>query len=53
MNANKTSWTTHLRGAFEVSKWKIQLRGLRKKRQRHEQEKAEAVTALGAHAWQH
>lgn len=52
MNENQTSWRSHLRSAFEVGKGKMRLRSLKKERQQHEQQKSEAIAALGAHAWE-
>ena len=52
MNENKSSIGTYLRNVMDLGKGKLKLGSLRKRRRGHEQQKLEAVAALGAHAWQ-
>ena len=52
METKRSSLMNSLWGAFEVGKWKMATKRLRKQRQREERERCQSIAVLGAHAWE-
>ncbi len=52
MGTKQASLTDHLRSAVELGKRKVESKRLGKERRREEQGRAQAIAALGTHAWE-